>query len=573
MQDKLRRSGHSALARLFISGFLALIFSLGAQAEMEVRASVDRQQLSMDETFTLILQANSIRFSDVPDISPLNQDFHVLNQQESSSTSIINGELSSSRKWTYTLAPKREGDLTIPALTMGKYQTRPLTVSVRPDLRATQRSNEQVFLESDITPRSGPVQAQLDYTVKIFTSVNFLDAALDPLEVENAVVESLGESRYSTQISGQDYQVIERRYAIFPQSSGELQIPALTLQARVEGYRRSMFDPGRQIYRRSQNHRVRIDPPAPAFSGQVWLPAKQLKLQEQWSQSPETVYVGDSLTRNITLRATGLLGSQLPALPEISLPGTKLYPDQAKIDKAVINGQLQGTRTESLAIIPTQAGELVLPEIRLPWWNTQTQKQEVAVLPERKIQVLASPDANIGKPTLENTIASPVQPLNNSAQTDANSPVRLSAGQQPYVLAALAISVLLNILLAARLLTKRTTTSATAVKLKETPSEAKQYKALSKALKQGDPAQWRPALIAWTQATFGRPLNLTELADKIPGTKASANAIESALYSKNTADATTQASALDSAIATWREQQKGSKKKTTQGLAELYPGQ
>ena len=83
----------------------------------------------------------------------------------------------------------------------------------------------------------------------------------------------------------------------------------------------------------------------------------------------------------------GLLGSQLPALPTINLNNAKLYPDQPKIEKGDGKSQWTGIRSESLAIIPTRAGEFVLPEVRIAWWNTDSNKAEYAILPERKFTV------------------------------------------------------------------------------------------------------------------------------------------------------------------------------------------
>ena len=37
-------------------------------------------------------------------------------------------------------------------------------------------------------------------------------------------------------------------------------------------------------------------------------------------------------------------------------------------------------------MIPTQAGEFIIPEISIPWWNTRTGKQELAELPETVIE-------------------------------------------------------------------------------------------------------------------------------------------------------------------------------------------
>lgn len=504
-----------------VGALVAMVTAQPTVAETTVRASVDRQQLSADETLTLSLTADSMLFSDEPDVSALEEDFHILNRQQSSRTHIINGKANSSRQWDYTLAPKREGTLTIPALPMGKYRTRPITVTVTDAPASTDTGSEQVYLESDITPRRGYVQAQLEYTVRVFTSVNFLDASLDSPELDDAVVESLGENRYSKEINGRYYQVIERRYAIFPQTSGELIVPALTLQARVESYRQSLLDPGRLVVKRSPRHRVKVMAPPDSFDGPVWLPAKNLNIEESWSRDLGEVRVGDSITRRLEISAEGLLGSQLPGLPETKLAGAKIYPDQPSIDKNTVDSGVMGRRVESTAIIPTQPGDYELPEVRIPWWNTETGKQQVAILPARRITVLpaAGAQAETGK---------------NTPTSGNKSPATASAATAPQwlwiIVTALAISNLVTLVLLwrRRALTKPVSGSVDT----QGSSEKSRYQALKKVCrnKHSDPGQLRSALLNWASAFLGRHCSLHLVAAELPDLAAYCQSLDQQLF-------------------------------------------
>jgi len=44
-----------------------------------------------------------------------------------------------------------------------------------------------------------------------------------------------------------------------------------------------------------------------------------------------------------------------------------------------------------VALVPTRSGEIVLPAIEVPWWNTRTDSLEYARLPERRLQVAINP--------------------------------------------------------------------------------------------------------------------------------------------------------------------------------------
>ena len=547
-----------------------------AHADTNVRASVDRNQVSSEETLILSLTADSILFSGEPDVSALEKDFHIINRQQSSRTNIINGKVNSSRQWDYTLVAKREGTLTIPALPMGKYKTRPITITVSQASQNRQSGNDAMYMESDVTPRSAYVQEELQYTVKIFTSVNILDASLDAPEVDNAVVEANGEDRYQTLINGRYFQVIERRYTLYPQTSGTLIIPALTLQARVEGYRPSMLDPGRLVVKRSSEHRVKILPPPAEFKGSVWLPAKEVALEENWSKSPDTLKVGDSITRTISIKAEGLLGSQLPALPSINLNNAKLYPDQAKIEKGDDKSQWTGIRSESLAIIPTRAGEFVLPEIRIAWWNTDTNKAEFAVLAERKFTV-APAVANggttqitaIDSPTLNTTPSqndSALVTADNAEQQDTSFADR--PNNNLLLWGVIALLLLSNIGFAAAWWRGRQRTFV-AVTSPENNSnnENKAFKLLEKSLKTKiDHGELRRALTQWGQCYFKRTMTLSELGKAIPELSDFCQQLDAHLFSGQELVVDT-----DAILSTLKKvRSAGATKPTQAALAPLY---
>jgi hypothetical protein len=135
-----------------------------------------------------------------------------------------------------------------------------------------------------------------------------------------------------------------------------------------------------------------------SFPGEVWLPAKALTLEENWSISPDSLNVGDSTTRTLTLTARGLQGSQLPPLSSvqgaINIPEIRFYPDQESIDQSELADGLQGRRVQSEALVARSGGTWTLPEIRVPWWNIETDRLEFATLPAQTVVVTAVQTAN-----------------------------------------------------------------------------------------------------------------------------------------------------------------------------------
>jgi hypothetical protein len=92
-----------------------------------VTARPSRTSLAENETLVLTVTAESAGF---PDLSPLEQDFAILNRGVSTSRRSINGRTSQRTNLTLTLMPKRSGNLTIPAIRFGDQASQPLTIRV-----------------------------------------------------------------------------------------------------------------------------------------------------------------------------------------------------------------------------------------------------------------------------------------------------------------------------------------------------------------------------------------------------------------------------------------------------------
>ena len=119
--------------------------------------------------------------------------------------------------------------------------------------------------------------------------------------------------------------------------------------------------------------------------------------------------IGDSTTRTLTLAAEGLLSSQLPSITSMSdsskITGIRVYPDQESSDQIERTEGFLGQRTRSEALVASGSGSWTLPEVRVPWWNTETDSLQFAILPSTTITV--------GSPVVQ----SPVQPTAIAAET------------------------------------------------------------------------------------------------------------------------------------------------------------
>lgn len=390
--------------RLGLRSVLLSLLLIGTAANAAVQASLDNTQVAPGDTVQLILQHDGST-DDQPDLSPLKQDFDILSTSRSSNVSIINGNTSSQTQVQLTLSPKHSGQLTVPAISWSKDHSAPLSLTVSNAAGGSKDVNSQgalgkVFMETTVDQAQPYVQAAVKVTVRLYAAQQLYQADLDLPISSDALVQQVGSDQSSlVEKGGERYRLIERHYLVFPQRSGKLTLPGAVLNAQVAT--RDRFDPfGNDVFgnvfgnsplggmlTRAKPIRVHGDPvvlnvrPRPASAIGYWLPARNVSVKAQWRPESLQVPAGEPITVDLQLQAEGLTAAQLPDLsPLLNVPGLKMYPDQAKLNNNTKGDTVFGSREQSIALIADQAGKFTLPEIKVQWWDTQTnQVRETSV--------------------------------------------------------------------------------------------------------------------------------------------------------------------------------------------------
>lgn len=379
---EMRRS----VGALLLAGLLAV--SMAAQAA--VVASIDRADVELNESFTLKITVDTA--IDVePDASALEEDFYVGTRSQLSNTTIVNGQISRSRTWTYVLMARREGDLVIPPVRIGSEQSEPVPISVTPP-STTLPGEADIFVTTEVDHDESFVQAQVLYRVKVYRAVatrqpRLSEPSMDGVEV---LLESAGEERsYESILNGKAYNVVERVYAVFPQESGNLSIAPARFEARVL---RDGRITGRKIFE-SAPIEVKVDPippPPEGYPGAVWFPAREVTLTEDWSREPGRLPAGEPITRHIVISALGQLSTQIPVIEPTVSDAVKIYPDKPEFRDTAESSGIRAVRRDQYAMIGVTAGDVELPGVELPWYNIDAKEWQVASLPGSTLTILPS---------------------------------------------------------------------------------------------------------------------------------------------------------------------------------------
>ena len=301
-------------------------------------ASADPTTISEADTIRLTLRADSTSITSNPDFDPLTKEFDILSDQRSAQIQSFNGQVDATTTWTLLLKPKHTGTLQIPAITLGSETTRPIEITVKeldPQLRRA--IAQTVFFETAYTPKQVYVQSQVVVTRRLFyvNGAQLYGDMPNTPEIPGAMVKLLGESEHSTAVrDGRQYGMIEQRFAVFPERSGDLTIPAATVTGSVR-----LADSG--IGRRigvdvsSDTLKVTVLPiPAEYPRDAPWLPATDVELLEDWPGEPERgLATGTPSQRTLIVRADGNASSAIPPLA-VALPDSlKAYPEPAKLER------------------------------------------------------------------------------------------------------------------------------------------------------------------------------------------------------------------------------------------------
>ena len=484
--------------------FLLFLLILAPQSTLaaDINVSVDRNPVSLDESFQITFTTTESPDDD-PDFSPLEQDFSILNQSNSSNLSWINGKSSKIIQWTLNVMAKQAGNLVIPSVKFGHDVSPSTPIQVNGNMpHKAVNTDEDLFIEVEATPVNPTIQSQVFYTLRLYAKVDISQARLNEPELADAVIERLAEdSRYNTEVNGVTYSVTERKYAIFPQKSGQVTIKPMVLTAEVltsgnPGFN-GFFNSRMTKTKRVESKAITLDvkPVPPAFTGKHWLSAQQLVLKQEWSGNTQQMKVGEPLTRTLSLLAKGTTVGQLPELNTTNTNDQlKAYPDQPVLQEQKKVDGLTAFREEKVALIPSKAGSYTLPAIEIPWFNTESQKMEMARIPETTLTAAAvagTPQAVIAPQVL------PVTPQKIETGSVIKSPQQMNIWLWVSVFLAVGWLITTIIFFTKRTVTKPVIESNDAeISLKVCTSN------LKKACAKNDAGAAKDALLEWGRKKF-----------------------------------------------------------------------
>lgn len=379
---------------------ITLLVSSIAIANSTISTKLNNNKIDFGETLQITYIVNNENDNNKPDFSALEKNFNVLGTAHHSQIMVINGKSTTQSKWILSVTPKNTGNLVIPAVKIGDATSNELTVEVRtPSNYKDNGEYKDIFVKAEVANTSPYVQSQVLYSLKLFYNQNIQNGQFIEPQVDNAAVYMIGRDKsYQTKLKGERYQVLERHYAIIPEKPGQLIINGPVFAGNVEAPVRSsnsyFVQPWKSVRVGANSVNLNVKPIPATVKDHWWLPSSSVKLSETWSEPLNQLKLGEPVTRTITIEAKGLRAEQLPELDLNNLTGMQVYPDKPKLETTTDGNTLIAKRIEKFALIPNQSGNISIPEIKVNWWNTQTNKLVTAKLPAQKLSIAPGEQAS-----------------------------------------------------------------------------------------------------------------------------------------------------------------------------------
>jgi hypothetical protein len=383
------------------------LFTSNALAASQISATIDKNPVVVNESFILKITIDDDVDTNALNTSALLQNFIVGRTSVSSQTSMVNFKTTRTTTWSTLLIGKKAGNFIIPALTVAGIKSQAISIQVLAENDPLADKQQDIFITTEVSAKEVYVQQQLTLVVKLHFAAELKRGSLTEPTLEGASITQIGKDKEEdTVINGQRYRVIERTYAISPKNSGEfiLKSPIFSGEILVPSTRRNnmfSFSETKPVSVIGDEIPLLVRPIPETFQG-TWLPSDLLAIHQNWQPDIAKFKVGEPITRTITLTAAGLSQEQLPIL-EITVPkGLKVYPDQAQLHTGMSSGHLVSQKVRNFAIVASKPGEYQLPEVSIPWWNTVTNRYQVATIAAQKITVLPNSELETATTVVSN---------------------------------------------------------------------------------------------------------------------------------------------------------------------------
>lgn len=230
----------------------------------------------------------------------------------------------------------------------------------------------EIHVESVVEPSNPVLQQQVLYTLRVYRESHLLRGYFLTPEIPQAVLRlKQNLPARSVQYKGQTYELLEQQYYLYPQASGDIELPPPVFSSQ------ELYVKGKPIILRVQG---------PKYSEKPWLIASRLSLKESQKDTLNPLQVGSIVIREVQIQADNTLSMFLPELIIPEQEGLIVQKLPAKLADSN-QDSIRASRIERFRLVFQRAGAYTLPAISIQWWDRQQKKIQISRLPSQTFHV------------------------------------------------------------------------------------------------------------------------------------------------------------------------------------------
>jgi len=359
---------------------------------LQVKAFVDKNKCSVDDLINYKIEIEDAdSFGDV-NINRITKDFSIISgPSQQTSMQWINGSVTNSRIMSWSLAPKKSGILSIPALTVivGKRKLKTNQISIQVVGSTKKQSDIDVFITAELDKDKAYLGEQITINYKIYKKV---DISIEPFEVPEFSGFWTEELYRPNQIKFKKVDLNGVRYdvgtlykvALFPISGSDYTIKPLVVKVQIQKKRSRrkrdpFFDPFFNSFFTETETKVLRSPvrkistksfpePKPGgFTGAVG----NFKILTAIDR--DSTYVNEAITFRVTVEGTGNLG--LFTLPKFKFADElDQFSTKENFEKNVFRDALSGRMSWDYILVPRITGKISIPPITMTYFDPVKEK-------------------------------------------------------------------------------------------------------------------------------------------------------------------------------------------------------
>ncbi len=347
------------------------------------------------------------------------ENFEIMSQSQQKSTQIINGKMSSSIVYQYTILPKLKGNFDLKALSK-TTESNSLRIEVSgADNSNLNNENKDFYVESNLDKGTYYFGEKIVLDEHLITTVNIKNFGfVEPASFKDFSQEEFTDKNFDakyTRVNGKkaiDYTVYKG--VLEPLTSGVLTIPSRTLQlSLLQG--ESFLSNTVSKFLKTREKKITV----------IKLPSNQPKnfsgivgtftMDSKYDRS--SVSLGEAVTLDVKIKGNGNT-DPLEKIVASNIQNFKIYENIKNSDESVSNNGYYSEKEFEVIFIPQKVGKIKIPEIKIPYFNTESKDYDFLTIPEAEL--IVENDGSVLKNNLNSTVV-PNEGLNDSVSSSKPS--------------------------------------------------------------------------------------------------------------------------------------------------------